>query len=131
MSRVVISGPMRGYPNLNHAAFDECERALHEYNLDTGVYNPARVDRAHGVSTEDGLDPRMLQRLMGDDLAAVLASDRVVVLPGWERSEGAKLEVAVALTAGIPVYRFVAGRWLVPLRDAKVEQYVTHRRSAS
>lgn len=37
------------------------------------------------------------------DLPAVLDSDAVAVLPGWERSTGARLEVHVARVCGIPV----------------------------
>lgn len=43
---------------------------------------------------------------MRHDLPAVLNSDLVVVLPGWQKSTGARLEVYVAEKCGIPVFRY-------------------------
>ena len=36
----------------------------------------------------------------------VLASDYVICLPGWETSQGASLEVDIAVELGCPIYEF-------------------------
>lgn len=46
---------------------------------------------------------------MARDLPVVMASDLVVVLPGWRDSAGARLEVHTALVCGIPVQDFATG----------------------
>lgn len=39
------------------------------------------------------------------DIAAILKVDAISMLPGWEKSEGARNEVAVAKMLGLPIYR--------------------------
>lgn len=88
--KTYISGPMTGYPDLNYPAFFAAEETVRALGHET--LNPARHP-AKG-SWADYL------RL---DLADVLAAEQVVVLPGWEASRGAALEVHVAHQLGIPV----------------------------
>lgn len=88
--RVYISGPMTGYPDHNYPAFFAAEAELSI--LGYKVLNPAR--HPEQVSWADYL------RL---DLAGVLAADAVAVLPGWECSRGARLEVHVAHALGMTV----------------------------
>jgi hypothetical protein len=43
---------------------------------------------------------------MQHDLPAVCGSDCIVVLPGWQQSQGATLEVHVAKALGLPVLKY-------------------------
>jgi hypothetical protein len=87
-----ISGPMAGYPELNHPAFNAAEATL----TAAGYYilNPASSDLPPDLGWADYLRY---------DLRLVLDSDGIAVLPNWEASRGAKLEVEVAQRLGIPV----------------------------
>lgn len=98
-----IAGPMRGYPEFNKPAFMRADKILSD--LGHTVFNPVTLDEAHGISL-DGLTGDMdelnltnkeLRDIITRDLAAVLECDAVYMLRGWERSEGAKAEHAVAV----------------------------------
>lgn len=52
---------------------------------------------------------------MRTDIAQVLSADAVAVLPGWQKSKGARLEVSIAVAIGIPV---VWAADLSPVPDA-------------
>ena len=92
--RLYICGGMRGYPLFNFPAFDDAERRL--IGLGYEVFNPARADR-----DEDGFDPakdkpRTLREYMKRDIPAILDCQGLALLDGWEKSEGARIEVEFA-----------------------------------
>lgn len=86
---VYISGPMTGYPEKNYPAFFAAEEEL--VALGYGVLNPAKHPEQ-----ETWAD------FMRLDLQDVLRCTHVAMLPGWENSRGAKLEVYVAEQLGVP-----------------------------
>jgi len=93
--RVYLSGPMTGLPDFNYPTFNKVAERLRGLGYD--VTNPAenfggRPDHPGGRSA-----------YMRLDVGHVLDADAVAVLPGWEKSRGARLEVAVALELGLPV----------------------------
>lgn len=89
MTTVYVSGPMTGYPGLNFEAFHVAVARLEPY---VEVLDPTR----HGTEGE-------WADFLRKDLADVMRADAVVVLPGWECSRGARLEVDVAHSLGIQV----------------------------
>lgn len=102
--KAYISGPMRGYPDLNRPAFHAAEHALQEAGWCT--INPARLDEARPYTGRPGLPEARFYAER--DLAAILSlraekSDVVVVLPGWQGSSGAVAEVSLAAWVGLPV----------------------------
>lgn len=99
---VYIAGPMRGLPNFNYDTFGAVEATLNEYGLpDTGgqlrVKNPA--------TNFGGAQDREWAEYMSVDLQDVLNADVLVLLPGYENSEGAQLEIAVAKATGKRFFR--------------------------
>lgn len=93
---VYVSGPMTGIKNNNAPAFNAAARALRR--LGYKVVNPAEYDSAlgKGMSWTD-----CLRR----DLALICNKCSVMaLLPGWERSKGANLEVYVAEKLGMAIY---------------------------
>lgn len=109
-----LAGPMSGIPQFNYPAFVQGAKALRD--LGHTVLSPAEMD-----------DPAMQELAMksetgqwedlggaGESWGDVLAKDvkivadeieAVCLLPGWERSRGARLEAFVALSVQKPVYR--------------------------
>jgi hypothetical protein len=85
-----ISGPMRGLPEYNYPLFNKVEEKLREEGWD--VRNPAR--HFEGDTTRD------FSEYMEKDYQDVLDSDTLFLLPGWQDSEGARLEVQVAKSLG-------------------------------
>ena len=92
--KVYIAGPMTGIEDYNFPAFHEAAakwRALgHE------VFNPAETD--NGDTTNEW------EYYMKKDIAMLLQSDAVALLPGWEKSKGATLEVTIATHLGLKIY---------------------------
>jgi nucleoside 2-deoxyribosyltransferase len=102
--KVYLAGPMRGYPAYNFPAFHAAAKELRERGHE--VWSPAERDEQDDSfnPNKNGEHPKGLRYYMRFDLPAVLDADAVVLLPGWEKSVGANLEVHVAKTCGIPVY---------------------------
>lgn len=97
--KVYIAGPMTGIPEFNYPAFFEA--AAHWEALGWQVYNPA----VHDAIGADLMDPDEARAMfMRQDLTWVMDSDAIAVLPGWENSTGARVEVAVARVLLLPVY---------------------------
>ena len=88
---VYIAGPMTGIEDYNRPAFAEAAKSV-SANGDTPI-NP-------------GLLPTTLrpESYMPICLAMIDAADAVILLPGWEGSEGARLERLYALRQGKKVY---------------------------
>jgi hypothetical protein len=105
-----VSGPMRGIPRYNYDSFKAATKLLREAGWE--VFSPQEKDENLGIDPpEDGVTDLSLVALsIGDDLKAICKSNAVFVLPGWEWSEGALLEVEVAHRIGVPVYTFLNQR---------------------
>jgi hypothetical protein len=105
--RVYISGQMRGIDKWNAPAFARAaeiwRRAGHQ------PFSPAAIAIALGYWLRDGEDihtsraapitaegRQHLQHVMSMDVACLMAADAIALLPGWENSTGATVEVAIA-----------------------------------
>ncbi len=100
---------MRGFKDYNFPAFHEGAALLREAGWK--VESPAErdeQDETHAAEMEKLEDFSQgiytLAQYMEHDLAMVCRSDAVFVLPGWEKSQGARLEAHVAWECDIPVY---------------------------
>lgn len=93
--RIYLCGPMtpKVAPNLNRAAFREATQRLE--SLGHTVFNPG--------TNPDELTYEQCMRL---DINEVLRADAVAVLPRWIEGVGTRVEVAVALAIGTPVYTY-------------------------
>lgn len=102
-----LAGPMRGIENYNFPAFHK--QAAWLRGLGWEIFSPAERDES-----DPNIDPtenvagwsgsRGLDYFMAYDLKAVCEHDAVICLPGWEASQGARLETAVATEVGHPVF---------------------------
>ncbi len=90
---VYISGPMTGLPDFNYPAF--AERAAAWRAKGWTVRNPAD----HFGGAQD----RTYAEYMRADVADLLAVSAIAMLPGWEKSRGANLEIGLARALGLPV----------------------------
>lgn len=92
--RIYISGPMTGIEEFNYPLFNSTATRLREQGYE--VINPAETD--------DGDTSKPWDYYMRIDIAHVLSVDALVVLPGWQASKGASLEVTIARALGVPVW---------------------------
>ena len=83
---------MTGLPGLNFAAFNEAASFLEAMGYE--VENPAEKGVIDGWSWEEYLRY---------DLRMLLDCDAIVMLPGWTKSPGARLEHHVASKLGFKV----------------------------
>ena len=125
--RLYVAGPMTGIPQFNYPAFIDAAVVLRATGHD--VVSPAELDdpddRAAALASKDG---HMLSytsgtgKTWGDFLARdvkLIADggiDGIVVLDGWAKSRGARLETFVGNLCGLPAYPLWTVPWLVPLR---------------
>ena len=98
---------MSGIKDWNFPAFFEAEEQLKELGYE--VINPAHND---GETLEEALasagtperPTNSWAYYMRRDLPGVLSVDALCVLPDWQKSKGASLEVQVAQALGLPIY---------------------------
>jgi hypothetical protein len=95
-----LSGPMRGLPEHNYPLFYEAETALAKY-LAAGTYErEAGFEIMNPARNFNGDQAREASEYMNADLRMVLDTDVIVLLPGWQNSEGAARETQLAEWAG-------------------------------
>lgn len=122
--RVYCSGPMTGIPDHNRAAFDAAEKRLRAQGH--FVINPHELAPIFGTADEIAesfgamyhielfgpdykpskvyaKEAQIARSVMDADLAAVRSCDAIYLLRGWEKSRGAKKELAEALAHGLTV----------------------------
>lgn len=94
---------MRNIPLLNFPAFDKATQHLRA--LGYSVTSPAEKDLDAGYSATN---QRPWIECACEDALAVLQSDAIVVLPGWENSRGTRFEIMAALAADniIPILEY-------------------------
>lgn len=98
MYHYYLSGPMTGYPNFNFDAFDKAAARLQRAGYQ--VYNPAEAfNRRQDLPWTQYMD---------HDYNMILQSGAVMVLEGWRSSLGSVLEVAFAVSRGMPVHELTA-----------------------
>jgi len=101
--KIYIAGPMRGYAQFNFPAFDEA--SARGRALGHRIVSPAEMDREADFDEKQTAEitPAMSRAFAKRDTAAILECDAIALLPGWERSTGAKAELALAKWIGIEV----------------------------
>lgn len=111
--RIYISGPMRGYPNMNRDAFGAATDLFRTKGH--AVVSPVEVgdklDKGGAVKGLGGTD------YLAADIVAIFGlsapngkggklphCDAICLLPGWEKSVGARCEAAIAVSLGFTFY---------------------------
>jgi len=100
--KIYLAGPMTGHPNLNYPAFLEAAMYLREQGHE--VFSPAEADvERHGpeimhpFGDADAHPDFSLREALKIDLTWICEhAEGIALLPGWERSKGARTEKALA-----------------------------------
>ena len=90
--RIYISGPMTGLPDLNFPAFYAAADALRQAGH--APVNPAEIVTDPAADWQD---------CMRADIKALCDCDALALLPGWEKSKGAHLELHIAHRIGLEI----------------------------
>lgn len=94
---IYIAGQMAGLPENNFKAFFDAEARLISDGWDP--VNPARFDHVFGKNPTG----KLLDACCESERAAIPYLDAIYLLKGWEKSKGAKRELAVALQHNLEV----------------------------
>lgn len=100
MKSPYVSGPMTGYDYHNFPLFFRVEEQLRALG-----FTPLNPARNTGDTWQDAYEyalahPQTWEAYIRKDTEAVLQSDGIVLLPGWEKSKGACIEVIVSVAIG-------------------------------
>ena len=102
--KVYISGPMSGIPESNFPAFHAAAASLRSLGID--VVNPAEINP--GQPPADGAGKEAFDAFynacLRADIREMMGCDAVALLPGWQHSKGANLELHVAHRVGMRIY---------------------------
>jgi len=90
--RIYLAGPMTGYADYNFPAFNAEATRLRAEGLH--VENPAEHGLVEGATWED---------YMRYDLGRIATCASIHLLPGWSKSNGARIEVGLAQALGMPI----------------------------
>jgi hypothetical protein len=101
-----VAGPMRGYKRYNFDMFEKVTKSLrfsgfkvvspHEHDLEMGL-NPDEM-------MTDEEEKEFLKEAFSWDVQAIRMGKGIVLLPGWEKSAGARTEATVALFCGKEIW---------------------------
>lgn len=112
--KAYLAGPMRGYPEFNFPAFREARTWLRSQGHE--ILCPAERDEGTGFDstashatdehgTPVGFD---IYAAMKDDIYfATQLADAIILLPGYEESTGAKVELLNAVITGKRVFEYL------------------------
>ncbi|QDL55902.1 DUF4406 domain-containing protein [Rhodoferax aquaticus] len=92
MKRIYVAGPMTGLPDFNYPAFNAASERLRALGFE--VENPAENPEPHCGSWLGYM--RMAIRQLSQ-------CDGVALLPGWQKSRGARIEHQLAQQLGLTV----------------------------
>jgi Domain of unknown function (DUF4406)/dATP/dGTP diphosphohydrolase, N-terminal len=106
-----LAGPMRGIEDYNFPEFHKQAAWLRANGWK--IFSPAERDEQDEHLASLPVDkagwqgPLGLDYFMAYDLHAVCTHDAVILMEGWETSQGARLEAMVAVEIGHPVFEIV------------------------
>ena len=119
MKQIYIAGPMTGYPEFNFPAFFAAAEKFEKEGW--VVWNPANKEAENGITASESYAKGDNAGLVAEgwdwktafkwDTTKVIESDAIYLLPGWEKSTGARAEWAVAQFAKAqnPEYQIIYG----------------------
>ena len=97
MNKLYLSGPMTGVENFNHDLFNKVAAEFRMVGFE--VCSPSEFF--------DGDKTREREEYMREAFKYLLEADTVVILPGWEQSKGARIEITVAQELGLNLVEYV------------------------
>lgn len=122
--KIYIAGKMRGVPEWNFPAFDAAEERIRARGWHP--FSPAQTCRAMGYDHPDEpVTPEHLRHVMSVDIAAIYAADAIALLPGWETSTGATVELALAQFIGLAILDAVTLKPISPPSKPWADVYRT------
>lgn len=99
--RYYLSGPMKGYPDSNIPEFKRITGLLRE----RGFVIVSPVEVSSDIDSSKFSDKNELYNAyLRKDIEALVGCDAIVMMDGWEKSNGAHLELHIAHRIGLDIY---------------------------
>jgi hypothetical protein len=125
--RVYVAGPITGLPNGNKEEFEAAVKWLRE-RTSFEVISPLEMDSSEEfAATMANHYGEVYWHRMVEDFKTVISVDALVLLNGWARSKGARIEVFVALSLGKRFYEWSSaqgGGYLTSLHPSVVREAI-------
>lgn len=99
--RIYLAGAMTGKREHNFANFAKYRTLLRARGH--VVHCPAEDSLARGFDPSTQPPIEVVKASMRRDFEAILRAEAIAVIPGWEKSKGVAVELAMAAAIGIPV----------------------------
>ena len=99
--KIFISGPMTGLPDFNFPRFNLAAKQLADAGID--CVNPVDVCKKYKKETVLS-DPVKFQEMVNEQQRLERECDAILLLDGWEKSKGVRLELKTALELGMKIY---------------------------
>ena len=104
MTVIYLSGAMTKEPH-HRQIFEFYEDLFEEAGYE--VLNPVWISdyliEENGLNPKEAWSPTWRNFFLREDVRAMLECDKVVMLPNWKKSEGAKLEHKIAKLMGMEI----------------------------
>lgn len=110
--KLYLAGPMRGIKDFNFPLFHHVASELRKWTDPHLVVSPAEADEAEGfdpTSNDGAIADYTRREMLGRDMKLLAGCEGIVMLPGWSKSGGAKLELHFAQETGLYVYYWNCG----------------------
>lgn len=107
--KLYVAGPMSGYADFNYAAFEVARQSLKDAGYE--VLCPTDSEEHNDTGK-----PQTWDWYMRHAIGMVIEAEGLAVLPDWQTSRGARLEVEIGLGLAIPVLPLHA--WLAKSGDS-------------
>jgi hypothetical protein len=103
-TRVFLSGPQRGYPEENFFWFHMIESVLSDNGYD--VVNPVHINKKYYRLSDKNLSEQEYEKMVLEQQLAEKTCNVILLLPGWEKSAGVRLELKTALDMGMSIVQW-------------------------
>lgn len=100
--KIYVAGRIRKVHLSNFPMFDYVSDSLRENRWT--VINPADLNREHGFTEDYELSEADLRFVFSNDFHELCYCDAIMLLPGWEKSEGAFIEFQIAKLLGLSIH---------------------------
>jgi len=105
---IFISGPMTGHKDFNYPLFHEVGRKLKDKKK--LFYSPAHHWTGKELEPPKPEEAKSWDYYMRRSLKMLLDCDHILMLPGWQESEGAWLERDLAKNLGMKITYYYRGK---------------------
>lgn len=102
--RAYVAGPMSGLPDNNFPAFRDATKRLRAEGWE--ITSPVELDELDGFASTAELGDEEYKNALSRDLRKIMDVEAIILLPGWEKSAGAKTELALANHYGLKVFYY-------------------------